>query len=98
MDKNTHLKKHTQKNYCDNNNDIILPKHELHEDIAIVTLVSGNSTFKVTSSKGILSTAFLPGKFKNNKRSHFVYLHSILLISFRHFQTQTYVHPYSFLS
>ena len=93
MEKNTHLKKHQQQKET-NAGDIILPQEDLHEDIAIVTQVSGNSTFKVTSAKGITSTAFLPGKFKkhNLKRNHFVSISSIVLIAFRHFQTDSFKH------
>jgi translation initiation factor IF-1 len=93
MDKNTHTKKKHLLSKT-NSNDILIPKEELHEDIALVTQVCGNSTFKVTSSKGISSTAFLPGKFKKNnaKRINFVSLSSIVLIAFRHFQTDIHKH------
>jgi translation initiation factor IF-1 len=91
MEKNTHFKKHQQQK--ETNGDIILPQEQLHEDIAIVTHVSGNSTFKVLTNKGITSTAFLPGKFKkHNKRNLFVSLSSIVLIAFRHFQTDSFKH------
>jgi initiation factor 1A len=69
--------------------NIVLPKEEFEEDLAIVTKICGNGVFYVTSSEGKETIAYLPGKMKHShyKRFHPVLLSSILLIAYRSWAT-----------